>query len=33
MINKDLTKLVAENDEITSALLTIFSDKLDLNET
>jgi D-alanyl-D-alanine carboxypeptidase len=33
MINKDLTKLVAENDEITSALLTIYSDKLDLNET
>jgi CubicO group peptidase (beta-lactamase class C family) len=32
MINKDLTKLVAENDEITSALLTIYSDKLDLNE-
>jgi len=33
IIDKELTKMVNENDEITSALLTIHSDRLNLNET
>lgn len=32
-MDKELTKMVNENNEITSALLTIYSDKLNLNET
>lgn len=33
MIGKDLEEMVRDNDEITSALLTIYSDKLELDET
>lgn len=33
MIDKELVKMVNEHDEISSALLTIYSDKLHLNET
>ncbi|NLF36040.1 MAG: serine hydrolase [Clostridiaceae bacterium] len=33
IMDEELTKMVNENNEITSALLTIYSDKLNLNET
>ena len=32
IMDEELTKMVNENNEITSALLTIYSDKLNLNE-
>ena len=31
IIDEELTKMVNKNDEITSALLTVYSDKLHLN--